>query len=479
MEQININPESGTYRIGLILPDSGKVLAVETKSGYGLPRVSIPPRTRPARALHHALLVAFDIDAFILDLCSSDAPFGPFAIAEIHSMPSSSSLIPVRLHAILENELSQQERQRLQKVLQGDASHPFSRPGWIREAISWLEEVTGIEVSPANSYEQYNAGHGFTLIRFRMLDGSVYWLKATNGPNAHELGITLALSRLCETHVPQVIDSNQAWNAWITREDAVHLDAWPTGKEAHRLLLKSVDALAAIQSATLGSEDDLFAVGVFDQRPARCAAHAEAFFAYLDEAMGGQKSTRGPRISSLRLRELCHIFEDCCMRLDDLSLPITILHGDMNLGNLLFGTEYSQLTDWAESYVGFPLCTFQHLLLLNPLPDGEARHSLNLELQKRYASSLLAGCVASVVDKALALAPLIAAFSALYGRGDWLMTSRRHDLPRQSYARTLARYMDRAARDSTFLAVLKSRASLPELQRLTSARMPQGTSEEQ
>jgi len=50
--------------------------------------------------------------------------------------------------------------------------------------------------------------------------------------------------------------------------------------------------------------------------------------------------------------------------------------------------------------------------------------------------------------------PILAAASTLYGRGDWLHSPRRNDPRRQSYARSLARHMDRAAREPRLLEAL-------------------------
>ncbi|WP_169305995.1 MULTISPECIES: phosphotransferase [Acidobacterium] len=330
--------------------------------------------------------------------------------------------------------------------------NPFARPGWIGDGIRWLESVTGIRVAEQNPYEQYNAGHGFTLIRFQMEDGSAYWLKATSGQNARELPVTLALSQLCGRYLPQVIDYRPDWNAWLSREEAVCLETWPEDcNEAQQILCRAVDALAAIQVSTIGSANTLFRAGASDQRPMTLAAGAESFFCYLEEAMGHQTSRKVPRISSARLGELRRLVEDSCARLDALNFPVTVVHGDMNLGNLLIGPEHCQITDWAEAYVGFPLCTLEHLLLLHPYSDPVRQRNEHHALKERYRCLLLAGYDAVQIDEAFVLAPLIAAFSALYGRGTWLTSPARDDPKRQSYARMLARHMDRAARKPAFL----------------------------
>jgi aminoglycoside phosphotransferase (APT) family kinase protein len=183
------------------------------------------------------------------------------------------------------------------------------------------------------------------------------------------------------------------------------------------------------------------------------------FFSYLEEAMAEQRSTHAPRIRRVRLRELCHILEDVCARLDATGLPTTVIHGDMNLGNILVGRSHCQLIDWAEACVGSPVTTLQHLLLLNHVQEESVRASLERDLKNHYRRVLLTICRAEQIDEAFLFMPLIAAFSALYGRGDWLASPLRGDPRRQQYARTLARHIDRAAQEPQLLSILRARRS--------------------
>jgi hypothetical protein len=135
-------------------------------------------------------------------------------------------------------------------------------------------------------------------------------------------------------------------------------------------------------------------------------------------------------------------------------VPATVIHGDMNLGNILVGSSHCQLIDWAETYVGSPLTTFQHLLLLNQAQDESVRASIQRGLKNQYRRLLLAICEAEQIDEAFLFMPLVAAFGALCGRGDWLASPLRYDPRRQRYARTLARHIDRAAREPQLLSAL-------------------------
>lgn len=448
-------PANVVYRVALVREGSPDVLVTETCGGYCLPSVSIPPATRPAQELRRAIHAWFGIDALILDLSVVNGCLEPFAVAEIRSCGSGFSLVAVDLASVPVSALSERERRQIEAILRGTIENPFARIGWIRDAIEWVENATGSSFSPCGHFDQYNAGPGFSLIRFQMNDGAAYWLKATSGSNRHELAVTSALSNLCGKFLPSLVDTKPIWNAWITREEAARLEVLPkSAKELLHFLRSAVDALAAVQIRTAGQTNLLLAAGAFDQRAAVLSTASAAFFSYLEEAMAEQQSTNAPRVGRKRLQELSHIFEDSCTRLEALGLPTTVIHGDMNPGNILVGTSHYQLIDWAETYVGSPLATFQHLLLLNQAQDESVRTSIESELRGRYRRRLLTICEAGQIDEAFLFMPLVAAFSALYGRGNWLDSPLRYDPRRQRYARTLARHIDRAAQEPQLLSAL-------------------------
>ena len=120
----------------------------------------------------------------------------------------------------------------------------------------------------------------------------------------------------------------------------------------------------------------------------------------------------------------------------------------MNRGNILFDGSHCRFIDWSEAYIGNPFIGFQHLSLLKTETQDILR------LKDAYRCSWLDLLDSAQIDAAFALAPLLAAASYLYGRGDWLRSPRRSDPDRQRYSRSLARHMDRAAQAPELLGVL-------------------------
>jgi hypothetical protein len=126
----------------------------------------------------------------------------------------------------------------------------------------------------------------------------------------------------------------------------------------------------------------------------------------------------------------------------------------MTLGNILSRGDRCQFIDWCETYVGDPFITLQHLLLLNPIEDHSVKASIEENLKNKYRAVMRRICDAAVIEQGFVCMPLMAAASALYGRGDWLNAGDRPNPQRRTLARTIARYMDRAAREPALLQLL-------------------------
>jgi hypothetical protein len=456
MEPSVTTGEDVEYRVVFVDSDSDALLAVAHADGYRLPCVRIPRWTRPAKELRRAIHATFGINALILDVFPAHIGSMPCAVAEVLSLSASSGLTRISLANIPASQLSEAEYYRLIRILQDEVESPFSRIGWINAAIAWLESSTGHRLSSRLDFEQYNAGAGFTLVRFRMDDGLAYWLKATSEPNTHELSVTSVLSKLCGEYLPAFVASKASWNAWIAVEEATRLDELPKSpRELVPFLENAAGSMAAVQLRTAGHADSLLQAGAFDQRLATLSSHSEEFFSYIEEAMAQQTSTKVPCVGKPRLKELRHIFDQGCERLDEVGLPEMVVHGDMNVGNILIGRTCCQFIDWAEAYVGNPLITLQHLLLLNQIEGHAIQMSIDGVLKDRYQGALSQICDVDRIDEGYVYMPLLAAFSALYARGDWLATELRNDSRRQAYARTLARYMDRAAREPQLCSALR------------------------
>jgi len=425
------------YRLIFVRSGSRAVWTDRDANGPRLPRVAVQKGSRHAAQLQGVIEAAWSLRVILLDFLPCRQDSTPCAVAEIMTSEPHIHLSAIAMDEIPEEELNHEEREAVGAILAGDERGlgPFSRMGWIGEAIEWLSEF-GPDVSFRDDIRQYNASGRFALVRFGTQRGPVCWLKATGEPNAHEFHVTRKLAGLCPEFLPPQIAIREDWNAWLMKDagqprDSVDLPS----------LEQAVLSMAALQQRTIGQSTELLAAGAFDQRIQILRGKLAEVLEYLIEAMSMQTSARVPRIGEERLRQIEQTLHDACSRMEELDIPDTVIHNDINSGNILFAGTRCVFTDWCEVGVGNPFFTFQYLSKL----QFNREEGWTPRLQETYKRSWLGILNESQIDRAFTLTPLLAIFSYLLGRGTWLHSAQRHDPNTQSHARSLARHMDRAA----------------------------------
>lgn len=363
-------------------------------------------------------------------------------MAELRTSGTALSFVEIPVDQLNETELSGHERCDVTLLFEGRGRSPFSRIGWIDEAVVWFESATSCTISAHDGIEQWNAGAGFALLRMHAENGRRYWLKATGEPNVHEFLMTRLLSETCPDFVPKLVATKTEWNAWLTEDAGYPLSDPPSSAE----LLSAAKRLASLQVLTVGKSDELLAAGAFDQRLSALRGHIDEVIAYLIEAMAKQKSTKAAPLSRDRLLDLGEILGDACFRLEALGIPDALIHNDLNPGNILSDGANYVFTDWSEAVVGNPFLTCERLCQLN----RAHRESVRNVYRECWSHRLSAHSM----DEAIALTRLLAIYAYLYGRGDWIAQGESVRPQFESYARSLARHMDRAARDVSLLEIL-------------------------
>jgi asparagine synthase (glutamine-hydrolysing) len=444
MNQPFAGSEEVRYRVVPILPTSRKILLECHASRFRAIRIDVGVGVRPVPALRRAIESTWGLQVLILDVVQDRETDSPWALAEVIVERTSLGLERIDIDEITWDEPSDDLRNRLRRVVEGTADCPVSRVGWINSAIAWLEQVTGAQALAKPWIDQYNAGEGFALVRFQMQQGPKHWLKATGEPNRHERLVTRLLSGVGGEALPIYLAEQPAWNAWLMSGDAAGISPLPKHPD---LLVETlsgvVQSFASLQQKTIGRQAELFAAGAFDHRLPVLRKAAETVFAFLEEAMGRQTSTKVLALGKARLGEIRSHFERACDGLAGLAVPDTVLHGDLSLDNILVKGDRYQFIDWSETYIGNPLISLEHLLLLNCAEEATARRDVDRQLRDAYCDSMTEVCEPDKLKSAFRYSPLVAAVSAIYGRGRWLNTTMREDSRRQAYARSVARHMDR------------------------------------
>jgi len=439
--------EVDEYRLVLVGLGSNRTWTDLNGLAARLPRVAIPRWTRPAEQLQRAIEDTWRTRAIVLDFYSGGENHAPSAIAEIPSTQFPYGLTALGIDELPETEMTAGERVIIKDILTGNPGirGPFSRTGWIEEAKAWLCAVVGRNVDLSGEIRQYNATSTFALVRFGTRSGPAYWLKGTGEPNLHEFQVTRMLAETCPEFLPAQIAARADWNAWLMEDAGQPVKTWnqPTLEQA-------VLSMASLQKKLVGRASEFLAVGAADQRTSTLREHIFEIVEYLNEVMAQQVSSRVPKVEPRRLWQIASILQNACCCMEDLGVPDTLIHNDLNSGNILFSERGCVFTDWCESCVGNPFFAFQQLCLLQPSRTGDG----NSKLRMVYRNCWLDLLQSTQIDAAFALSPLLAIFSHLYGRGTWLHSSRRNEPEVKAYARSLARHMDRAAQDSSLLEAI-------------------------
>jgi Phosphotransferase enzyme family len=443
--------EQNEYRVVLVLPRSLKILVERHGNRLRLPRVRVPKWARRAEQLTEALQTKWNVKSIAIDFLAGEQLGPPCCVIEVRTHDWEATvdgLVPFEVDDLDDDELTAVDRVTVHGILAGNAADrgTFSRLGWIDDARTWIQEsLPDRLIEFSEDVCVLNAGGPFALVRLGTLHPPAYWLKATGSPNTHEFVVTTTLARLLPNSLPPLVAARGAWNAWVMED---------IGRPLHETLsLHSFElalhCLAGLQKASAEHVETLVAAGCFDQRIPHLRAHLPELMRYLEEIMAKQTSTKVLPIESKRLGVLKLLLEDAYIRMEAIGIPNTLLHNDMNTGNILVNGTRAVFTDWAEACVGNPFVTFQHLRIQAEREDATHTWSLSLTaLYKQHWRTLLGE---SQIEEAFALVPPLAIASYLCGRDMSFSASYRNDTRAHSYARSLARHMDRAAQSPEFL----------------------------
>jgi hypothetical protein len=442
------------YKVVLAVSPSKMILSIPEGRTLRIPRVVIPKWTRPAEEITRELRHNWNLNTVVVGLFSNGNSQPACSVAEVmspHTTEGDQVLCLCRIDEIDGADLDTQEREQARRVLYGsrESSGPFSRLGWLRDAQEWIQNsLRDRTVDFATDFRQYNAGDTFALVRFATCSGPAYWLKATGAPNKHEFAVTVTLSKLFPQYLPPLIAQREDWNAWVTEDVGEPLGCI----QDLQILTQAVETLADLQILSLDHLSRLETAGCIDRSPRVVQSHLPEMIIFLEDAMRNQTSTKVKPVDVSRLRDIGIVVDEACKEMHDLNIPTSLINGDINLDNILYDGDSFRFTDWAEGGIGNPFLTFQQVIQ-HVIRGGEHLDWVPI-LCAAYRKKWNALLTERQIDRAFALMPLITMADYLYGRGDWLTSPLRAEPAFQSFARTVARHMDRAAGEPMLLELL-------------------------
>lgn len=320
----------------------------------------------------------------------------------------------------------------------------FASPGWLGELFRWSREIVrSRDMHLTGSFRQLNASPTFSLIRLGARDGAA-WFKATGKPNSRELPVTLVLSRLFPRYVPQVLGVHREWNGWLSQETEGAPLAESTGRAGWERAAKD---LAELQISSVGKTEDLIAAGSKDLRIQNLPRRIPPFIDRMNELMESQTKRVPSPLSTSELTALADRLERSFSRLNDLALPETVGHLDLNPGNVLLSKDGCVFLDWSEACVTTPVTTFEYLR--QHMKRAITEPTADRQITAAYLRPWERVCSLEELTEALTIAPLIAVFIYALAIGSWSSVDPESQPNLAAYYRSLARRMYREAIDLT------------------------------
>jgi thiamine kinase-like enzyme len=383
---------------------------------------------------------------FVIDIIRGPERSEPLVVAELLDRPADAITSEHECWLALDafqDDLSYSERSLIDGLLVQDARerHPFARLGWIDEAVDWISSETGKAYSHSRErIEQFNASPDYCLLKVSGEGQPPVWLKAVPVSLAREYTVTLRLAERFPRYLPQVMASRDDWSAWLSADGG-----WPISKDITRSMsLSNVGRrLAELQLASLDEVPELLTAGCTDQRIVALSPGIRRLLPYLEESMAAPTPGELRLVKRSRLDEIANSVEEICWRLDALGVPDTLLHNDISPDNILCGSDGAVFADWAEAGVGIPFVSLELLrkqFTQAGCPEAEVQRFV--AFYRQSWSALLSN---AIIHEIIRYLPLLTAASFLCSRQQWFTVEHRSDADFRSFARSLARQMDRAA----------------------------------
>jgi hypothetical protein len=403
------NAQQLEFRLVAIETASMRVLTTLFPRSISLPRVSVPAGSRLTKALTET--VEREVGLRTLELALLPAyNAGPQCTVHEILAPQASLKAPFAftdLNEISSEELTGEERSLVLKIMKSEAHElgRFARIGWLGDL--YQKAHIPFDRTSFALVKQLNQGINFSLLRLQDAEGHPVWFKSVGKPNQREYSISLKLSQRFPKFLPKIVAEIPEWNGWIMEEV---LGTPLNESEGMRSSEQALAALALMQKEMARETAVLSELGALDWTSARISALSEPFFSEAHLAMQAQTSTRSKPIPDNDLDQLNRDMDSALSAFNDSGIPDTLVHGDIGHGNIIATANGPIFLDWAETCIGHPFLSAEHLLadLARSQPlFSEARAIL----RAHYVSHWSTYASPSSLAKTAALAPAIAAFA--------------------------------------------------------------------
>jgi hypothetical protein len=367
------------FEVALLDPASGQLWVPRDETENSLVSITAPSG-RLAYSLAEELESRYGVATIQLALLPRNTS-SAFAIHEVRAASElGAKLTGIEFDQLDEETLRDDERDLLQSILKrrDTGQGRFARLGWIDELLVRIEPfLTRRNQRATGLIRHFNAGIDFSLLWIQTDAESNLWFKAVGEPNTREFAITLELASVFPNYLPRIVCAMPDWNAWVS-EDVEGLPLGATSDES--TIATTLRVLAFLQQHAIADLPRLRQLGAIEWPLSRVLALQDEFFADMPSIMAAQTSTRSRPLTASELVSLQSAVLDASAEFMAIGIPDSLVHGDIGHGNIQIKDGRPVFLDWAETYIGHPFLTAEHLLvdLERSLPDLSSQQRVRL-----------------------------------------------------------------------------------------------------
>ena len=357
--------------------------------GWVLPSVTVEGRQAPFDAQHGDVAHVredvrreLDVDATVLEClyaCTDRSALMMDAVyaVEIHGgawrMPNGARWVGRAELQRLEMAFPEHRAplvQHLEEAESGDVPEQrprWSRPGWHAEAVDWISsQVEILGYRRTGDIRQRKMWGLSAILEVPTDQGPLFFKEACRSPLfADEPAVTSALAGLFPGMVPPPL-AVEAKRRWMLLTDFG--DDLLVRNADIQVWEGVVESFARLQMDSIAHLDLLLSSGCLDRRLRVMSAQIDGL---LQDADALSDLDAGEVAS---VRALAPDLKASCARLGELMVPQTLMHGDLNSGNVALGDGRCVFFDWTDACVAHPFFDLVTLLVENPdhgerLPD--------------------------------------------------------------------------------------------------------------
>ena len=370
---VSAEREKETYQLVITRRAASEILFVETEASRSLPNLSVVRTERIVEQLFEMILNNWNLRAHcfgirrpIAENRGTHQGFAIFDAFDSTSEPRPGMVwLNVAALGLPSARVSCESLCLVQAALKELASQNnntafghFGRPGWVGQLFDWAEaQIDPFGYQLTGRFRQFNGNATSCLIRLETT-GPAVWFKAPGAENGQELAITESLATWFPASLPRMIAVHRDWNGWLafdapgsSLEQVADIALW----------VRVARALAELQIASIAKCPDLVAVGCRDLSLPTMIRLIDPFLVRLAVCMECQGPETPSRLGRAEFAVLADALQDSLHRLQEIRLPPTLSHMDLNGGNVICSQEQCVFLDWAEAAVSTPLTTFEFL----------------------------------------------------------------------------------------------------------------------